>query len=117
MPRLGSRVRIPSSAQESAGQRVFPTLRRSLRSLSCANVPPDFPALLDAAVRRGQLLDGLAAAREALGLSQTVVAARMHTSQSAVARLESADIDAKLSTVERYTAAVGKKINWELADV
>lgn len=77
---------------------------------------PEFPALLDAAVRRRELLEGLAAEREALGLSQTLVAARMHTSQSAVARLESAEIDAKLSTVERYAAALGKRIRWELVD-
>jgi ribosome-binding protein aMBF1 (putative translation factor) len=77
---------------------------------------PKFGSLLDAAVRRRELLEELAAEREALGLSQTVVAARMHTSQSAVARLESAEVDAKLSTVERYAAALGKKINWELAD-
>ncbi|MGH9152702.1 MAG: helix-turn-helix domain-containing protein [Acidimicrobiales bacterium] len=77
---------------------------------------PEFPALLEAAMRRRQLLEDLIAEREALGLSQTVVAARMHTSQSAVARLESAEIDTKLSTVERYAAALGKKINWELVD-
>ena len=77
---------------------------------------PEFPALLDAAMRRRQLLEGLTAEREALGLSQTIVAARMRTSQSAVARLESAEIDAKLSTVERYAAALGKKIRWELVD-
>lgn len=77
---------------------------------------PEFPSLLDAAVRRRQLLEELTAEREALGLSQTVVAARMQTSQSAVARLESAEIDAKLSTVERYAAALGKRINWELKD-
>lgn len=77
---------------------------------------PEFPALLDAATRRRQLLEHLTAEREALGLSQTLVAARMHTSQSAVARLESAEVDAKLSTVERYAAALGKRINWELVD-
>ncbi|MGH2705866.1 MAG: helix-turn-helix domain-containing protein [Actinomycetota bacterium] len=77
---------------------------------------PEFPALLDAAVRRRRLLEELAAEREALGLSQTIVAARMRTSQSAVARLESAEIDVKLSTVERYAAALGKKISWKLAD-
>ncbi len=79
-------------------------------------VSPEFSALLDAAMRRRQLLEGLTAEREALGLSQTIVAARMRTSQSAVARLESAEIDAKLSTVERYAAALGKKIRWELVD-
>ena len=77
---------------------------------------PEFPALLDAAVRRRQLLGELAAEREALGVSQTVVAARMHTSQSAIARLESAEIDVKLSTIERYAAALGKRITWELVD-
>jgi len=79
-------------------------------------VNPEFAALLDAAVRRRQLLGDLAAVREELGLSQTVVAARMHTSQSAIARLESAEVDARLSTVERYAAALGKKINWDLVD-
>ncbi len=77
---------------------------------------PEFPALLDAATRRRQLLEDLTAEREALGVSQTIVAARMHTSQSAVARLESAEIDAKLSTVERYAAALGKRIDWVLVD-
>lgn len=77
---------------------------------------PDFPQLLDAAVRRRGLLEALAAEREAKGLSQTVVAARMQTSQSAVARIEKAEVDVKLSTVERYAAAVGKQVHWELVD-
>lgn len=77
---------------------------------------PEFPALFDAAVRRRQLLAELTAERETLGLSQTIIAARMNTSQSAVARLESAGIDPKLSTVERYATALGKTINWELVD-
>jgi predicted transcriptional regulator len=41
---------------------------------------------------------------------------RLHTSQSAVARLESAEVDAKLTTVERYAAALGKKFDWILVD-
>ena len=77
---------------------------------------PEFPALLTAAIRRRALVNALAATRVELGLSQTTVAARMHTSQSAVARLESAEIDAKLSTVERYAAALGKRLAWELVD-
>lgn len=75
-----------------------------------------FPKLLDAALRRRKLLEALAAEREAQGLSQTVVAARMQTSQSAVARIEKAEVDVKLSTVERYAAAVGKQVHWELVD-
>jgi predicted transcriptional regulator len=50
----------------------------------------------------------------ALGLSQTEVAARMGTSQSAVARLEAGDVDIRLSTLERYAAAVGRELRWHL---
>jgi ribosome-binding protein aMBF1 (putative translation factor) len=76
---------------------------------------PEFPDLVEAALRRRQLLRELAGRREKLGLSQTVVAARMGTSQSAVARLEAGEIDAKLSTVERFAAALGQKIEWRVA--
>jgi ribosome-binding protein aMBF1 (putative translation factor) len=76
---------------------------------------PEFPDLVEAALRRRRLLRELAGRREKLGLSQTVVAARMGTSQSAVARLEAGEIDAKLSTVERFAAALGQKIEWRVA--
>ena len=76
---------------------------------------PEFPDLVEAALRRRQLLRELAARREKLGLSQTLVAARMGTSQSAVARLEAGEIDAKLSTVERFAAALGQKVEWRVA--
>ena len=39
----------------------------------------------------------------------------MGTSQSAVARLEAGDVDAKLSTVERYAAALGRRVEWRIA--
>jgi len=77
---------------------------------------PAFPGLVEAACRRRELLRELGAQREKLGLSQTAVAAMMGTSQSAVARLESGDVDAKLSTVERYAAALGHKVEWRIAD-
>ncbi len=77
---------------------------------------PEFPELVAAAVRRRALLRELAAKRDAAGLSQTAVAARMGTSQSAVARLESAEVDVKLSTIERYAAAVGQRVEFHLAD-
>lgn len=76
---------------------------------------PAFPELVAAALRRRELLRALAARREKMGLSQTAVAARMQTSQSAVARLEAGEIDARLSTVERFAAALGQKVEWRLA--
>lgn len=73
---------------------------------------PEFPELVEAALERRKLLRELAAAREAAGISQTVIAARMGTSQSAVARIETGEADVRLSTVGRYAAAVGRRISW-----
>jgi len=64
---------------------------------------------------RGRLVRELAEQRQAAGLSQTEVAARMGTSQSAVARLESGTADVRASTLERYAAAVGGQITWQLS--
>ena len=81
-----------------------------------ARTNPDFPRLVDEALARRQLLRNLAAEREAGGLTRTVVAARMGTSESAVARLEKGEADAKLSTVGRYAAALGKRVEWRIVD-
>ena len=71
-------------------------------------------ALRRMAEQRTELVRELAAQRHAAGLSQTEVAARMGTSQSAVARLESGTADVRASTLERYAAAVGGEITWKL---
>lgn len=73
-----------------------------------------FPGLQDLADRRRGLIDELVRARRENELSQTEIAARMGTSQSAVARLESGELDARLSTLERYAAAVGRTVNWQV---
>ncbi len=77
---------------------------------------PVFPGFKDMAARRQALAAGLVARRTELGLSQTEVAARMGTSQSAVARLESGQSDLRLSTLERYAAAVGRNLDWRLEE-
>jgi ribosome-binding protein aMBF1 (putative translation factor) len=63
---------------------------------------------------RAKLVRELAERRQLSGLSQTEIAARMGTSQSAVARLESGTADVRASTLERYAAAVGGQITWTL---
>ena len=73
-------------------------------------------ALRRMAADRRRLVTDLAAERQAARLSQTEVAARMGTSQSAVARLESGEADARASTLERYAAAIGRQITWRLRD-
>jgi predicted transcriptional regulator len=56
--------------------------------------------------------DQLVRRRHELGLSQTEVAARMGTSQSALARLESGRSDARMSTVARYAEALDADVGF-----
>jgi len=53
-------------------------------------------------------------AREAAGLSQRDLAARMGTSQAAIARLEAGGVGATLTTLQRVAAALGLELNVEL---
>jgi transcriptional regulator with XRE-family HTH domain len=76
---------------------------------------PGFALMVEAALERRRLLRQLAEDRVELGLSQTAVAAEMGTSQSAVARIESGNADVKMSTVERYAATLGRKVEWRIA--
>jgi transcriptional regulator with XRE-family HTH domain len=78
---------------------------------------PVFPGFREMARRRQGLVAALVARRRALGLSQTEVAARMGTSQSAVARFESGSGDVRITTLERYAVAVGRQIDWQLGEV
>jgi transcriptional regulator with XRE-family HTH domain len=77
---------------------------------------PVFPGFREMAEHRRTLAAQLVAARLSLGLSQTEVAARMGTSQSAVARLESGAADVRLSTLDRYAAAVDRELHWQLEE-
>jgi len=70
-------------------------------------------ALRRMSAERRRLVADLTAQRHAAGLSQTEVAARMGTSQSAVARLETGDADVRVSTLERYAAAIGSQLAWQ----
>ncbi len=72
-----------------------------------------FPGFTEISRQRRELGRTLAARRHELGLSQTEVAARMGTSQSAVARLEAGTADLRLSTLERYASALGGRIGWQ----
>lgn len=69
---------------------------------------PAFPDLVAEAEMRRKLARRLAVLREKKSLSQTVVAARMGTSASVVSKLEAGG-DVKVSTLQRYCAAIGQK--------
>ena len=73
-----------------------------------------FPGLENRGERRRELIEELVRLRQESELSQTEIAARMGTSQSAVARLESGELDARMSTLERYAAALGRTVDWQV---
>lgn len=77
---------------------------------------PQLPGFREMAQRRREMLAELTQARRAAGLSQTEVAARMRTSQSSVARLEAGLADVRVSTLERYAAAIGSALSWRLEE-
>ena len=101
----GGRGREQAELSESADMPALPLL-------------PGFRemALRRMAAERSGLVRDLVTMRQVAGLSQTEVAARMGTSQSAVARLEAGTSDARASTLERYAAAVGSQITWKLQE-
>ena len=52
--------------------------------------------------------------RQAAGLTQEEVAQRLGTKKSAISRIENHAEDIKLSTLERFAAAMGKKLVVEI---
>ena len=114
----------PDAAGEAAGQAGAAGAAEpgEARAPAAASFParlPLLPGFREMALRRmsqdrGRLMRELAARRQDAGLSQTEIAARMGTSQSAVARLESGEADVRASTLERYAAALGTEITWQL---
>ncbi len=76
----------------------------------------EFPSLMEEARQRRALLEALTAIRSHSRISQSALAKRIHTSQSAIARLEAGIVDPRLSTIQRYAASVGKRIQWTLVD-
>lgn len=62
------------------------------------------------AMSTATLVERLSEMREARGLTQDAVASLMGTSQPVVARLEAGGRDPRLSTVERYAAALGVEV-------
>jgi HTH-type transcriptional regulator / antitoxin HipB len=54
-------------------------------------------------------------AREAAGLTQEELARRMNTQKSAISRIENHAEDIKLSTLEKFTQAIGKTLRLRVA--
>jgi len=75
-----------------------------------------YPALVRGLALNDELLDALVEKRTELGVSGRELAGRMETSQPSIARLESGDVDPRLSTIQRYAAALAYVVKWELIE-
>lgn len=71
---------------------------------------PGLDQLVSAARERRAFLRMMADERRSLGISQSVVAKRMGTSQPFVSRFEHALLDPQMSTEDRYAAAIGRQV-------
>lgn len=63
------------------------------------------------------IIEELIRARTKAKLSQTQVAKRIGTTQSAIARLEGGNVSPSLSTLRRYAQATGTRLHLELVPV
>jgi DNA-binding XRE family transcriptional regulator len=81
----------------------FETLRRKWMK------DPKFRAEYERIGPEMELAMTLAEARRKAGLTQTTLAARMKTSQAAVARIKSGQSGPKWETIERYAQAIGAR--------
>ncbi len=71
---------------------------------------PEFKAAYDALEEEFNLARSIIEARVRAGLTQEEVAARMQTTQSAVARLESGKITPSTATLQKFAKATGSRL-------
>ena len=55
-------------------------------------------------------------ARERAGITQEMIAKKLRTKKSAISRIENHAEDIRLSTLQKYAKALGKKLKLQLAD-
>jgi len=77
---------------------------------------PEFPVLMEEARQRRALLHDLVALRARAHISRKTLAKRLNISRSTLADLEIDSVDPHLSTIQRYAASIGKRLEWRLVD-
>ncbi len=55
-------------------------------------------------------------AREEAGITQEAIAKKLRTKKSAISRIENSAEDIRLSTINKYAKALGKKLKVHLTD-
>ncbi|MCJ7997815.1 helix-turn-helix transcriptional regulator [Rhizobium cremeum] len=75
---------------------------------------PEFRKEYEKSDAEFQLIEALVRARVNANLSQTELARRIGTTQSAIARLEGGGVSPSISTLRRYAEATGTKLEINL---
>ena len=111
----GNQLRMPAS--RSLGDGLFEL--RFVKNRRLDTMTPEERAAFDQTSDATRLAlevgEKVRDAREAAGLSQRDLAARMGTSQAAVARLEAGGVGATLTTLQKVAAALDLKITVDLS--
>lgn len=77
---------------------------------------PDFAEGYDEGFRSFKIGVLLKQAREEAGLTQNELAKKLNTKKTAISRIENHAEDIRLSTLEKYAKAFGKKLRVELVE-
>ena len=76
---------------------------------------PEFAKNFDSGYEQFKIGVILKQAREEAGMTQEELAARLHTKKTAISRIENHAEDIKLSTLEKFAHALGKRLRLEVA--
>ncbi len=76
---------------------------------------PEFAMNFDSGYEQFKIGVMLKQARQEAGLTQEQLAARLRTQKTAISRIENHAEDIKLSTLERFAEAVGKRLTLKIA--
>ncbi|MBL7076131.1 MAG: helix-turn-helix transcriptional regulator [Kiritimatiellae bacterium] len=76
---------------------------------------PEFARAFDSGYEQFKIGVMLKQAREEAGLTQEELASRLHTKKTAISRIENHAEDIKLSTLERFAEAIGRRLTLKIA--
>lgn len=78
---------------------------------------PEFAENFDEGYNNFKIGILLRQARVQAGVTQAQIAEKMHTQNSAISRIENHSEDIRLSTLESYASALGKKLKIEILEI
>lgn len=76
---------------------------------------PEFAKNYDSGYEQFKIGVMLKQARQEVGFTQEELAARLHTKKTAISRIENHAEDIKLSTLENFAMALGKRLTLKIA--